>query len=549
MSASDWPYPREPAYGTRGMIVSGHPLASAAGLRVLVDGGSAVDAALTASAVLAVVRPAWCGPGGDGFALIATPERGVVALNGSGAAPRAADPALFPEGRVPRFGARSVAVPGLVDAWALAAADYAARPLADLLAPAIRYARDGFPVDRRLGLAIASVAPDLGQWPSLARLLAPGGALLRPGQLMRQPELGVTLETLAAEGRAALYGGALGQAVATALARRGGLLAADDLAGHATAWQAPLAVRYRGRTVYGQPLVSQGCLLLEMLNVVAGDDLAALGGASGPTSPALIDLLVRARQAVFADAGRYLGDPAAVAVPLDKLLSPAHAAGLRAAIRRDQEHQAPPLATGRSSSPGHSPPDAGDTDCLVVADGEGRVVAWIQSLFNLFGSREVAEGTGLLLNDRLANLAVDPARSNALRPGYKPLHTLNTFIVGEGRQPLLAGATPGGQGQVQTNLQLLVDTLDLGLDVQTAVDAPRWVSGSRLPADRTLYLEPRFGAAVADALRARGHSVAVADTGDDGERFGSATLVALDPASGLLSGGADPRRGALALGW
>jgi len=548
--ATDWPYPREPAYGTRGMVVSGHPLASTAGLRMLADGGSAVDAAIAASGVLAVVRPAWCGPGGDGFALIATPERGVVALNGSGAAPLAADPHLFPEGRVPRFGARSVAVPGLVDAWALAAADYATRPLRDLLAPAVRYAREGFPVDRRLGQAIASLAPELDQWPGLARLLAPGGDLLRPGQVMRQPELAATLETVAAEGRGTLYGGAIGQAVVDSLARRGGLLAADDLARHTTAWQPPLAVRYRGRTVYGQPLVSQGCILLEMLNLVEGFDLAALGRASGPTSPALIDLLVRAKQAAFADAARYLGDPAAVDVPLDRLLSPDHVAAWREQLTREQRNQVPASSTHHSSlTTHHSIADASDTDCLVAADGEGRVVAWIQSLFNLFGSREVAEGTGLLLNDRLANLPVDPSRPNALRPGYKPLHTLNTFIVSDERQPVLAGATPGGQGQVQTNLQLVVDALDLGLDVQAAVDAPRWVSGSRLPADQTLYLEPRFDAATADALRARGHTVAVADAGDDGERFGSATLVAVDPTTGLLSGGADPRRGALALGW
>ena len=212
----------------------------------------------------------------------------------------------------------------------------------------------------------------------------------------------------------------------------------------------------------------------------------------------------------------------------------------------------PPLA--RAAEPARAVPAAplgaggSDTDCLVAADGEGRVVVWIQSLFNLFGAREVAEGTGLLLNDRLANLSVDPSRPNALRPGHKPLHTLNTFLVCEAGRPILAGATPGGQGQVQTNLQLITAVLDFGLDVQAAVDAPRWVSGSRLPTDTTLYLEPRFPAAVAEALRALGHTVAIADQGDDGERFGSATLVGVDHTHGVLSGGADPRRGALALG-
>jgi gamma-glutamyltranspeptidase/glutathione hydrolase len=540
------------------MVVSGHPLASGAGLRVLADGGTAVDAALAASGVLAVVRPAWCGPGGDGFALLYTPERGVVALNGSGAAPLAAAPGLFPEGRVPRFGARSVAVPGLIDAWSLAAADYASRPLEHLLAPAIHYARDGFPVDRRLGQAIAAIAPDLAQWPALARLLAPGGDLVQPGEVLRQPELAATLATVATEGRAAFYGGALGQTVVDALARRGGLLAAADLARHGTAWQAPLATPYGGRVVYGQPLVSLGCILLEMLNIVDGYDLVGLRDAgsraaglgpngaderdepsTGPWAPsaALIDRLVRAKEAAFADAARYLGDPAIVDVPLDRLLSAAHAAAWRARLADPASVVVAALGA-----------DGSDTDCLVTADGDGRVVVWIQSLFNLFGAREVADGTGLLLNDRLANLPVDPTRPNALRPGHKPLHTLNTFMVCEAGRPLLAGATPGGQGQVQTNLQLITAVLDFGLDVQAAVDAPRWVSGSRLPTDRTLYLEPRFPPAVAEALRALGHTVAIADQGDDGERFGSATLVGVDGAGGVLSGGADPRRGALALG-
>jgi gamma-glutamyltranspeptidase/glutathione hydrolase len=533
VSTGRWPYAREPVRGQRGMVVSGHPLATAVGLHTLMDGGNAVDAALAASAVLAVVRPAWCGVGGDGFGLLYLPHEGVIALNGSGAAPLAVGPEVFPEGRVPRFGARAVAVPGLVDAWALASS-YASHSLADLLAPAIAYARQGFPIDRDLGYAIDTVAPELPQWPGLARLLAPDGQLLRPGQVLRQPELAETLELIARQGRAAFYEGPIGQAIVTALARRGGLLTAADLARHTTAWQPPLTTDYRGHTVYEQPLVSQGCILLAMLNILAGFDVRTLGLGSA----ALIDLLVRCKQAAFADAARYLGDPAAVEVPLAWLLSAERAATWRALITARAALPTLPMAAGST-----------DTDCLVTADEDGRMVCWIQSLFNLFGAREVADETGIILNDRLANLSLDPAGPNALRPGYKPLHTLNTFLVCRDGQPVLAGATPGGQGQVQTNLQLLVAVLDFGLDVQAAVDAPRWVSGSRVPGDETLYLEPRFPPALVDELRALGHQVAVVDGKENSERFGSATLIGVDRLHGVYSGGADPRRQAHALGW
>src|SRR5690242_15801295 len=169
---SDFPYARQPVHGAQGMVVSGHPLATAAGLHVLMDGGNAVDAALAASGVLAVVRPAWCSVGGDAFGLVYTPGKGVAAVNGSGAVPLAADPAAFPGERAPRFGPRSIAVPGLPDAWTLAATTYASRPLVDLLAPAVHYARTGFRVYGAFHRALTAVAPGLAEWPSLARLLA-----------------------------------------------------------------------------------------------------------------------------------------------------------------------------------------------------------------------------------------------------------------------------------------------------------------------------------------------------------------------------------------
>ncbi len=533
-------YAREPVRAQRGMVVSGHPLATAAGLHVLMDGGNAVDAALAASAVLAVVRPAWCGIGGDGFGLLYRPDAGVTAINGGGAAPLGVTPAAFPEGHVPLHGARSVAVPGLVDAWALAASTHASRPLGDLLAPAIHYACSGFPVDRALGRAIEQVAPSLGPWPALTNLLVQDGHLLRAGDVMRQPKLADALAVVAAQGRTAFYRGQIALALVETLVNRGGLLTLGDLARHSTAWQPPLSAPYRGHQVYEQPLVSQGFILLQELTILAGFDVRTLGRCS----PELIDLLVRCKQAAFADAARYLptvksrGEATMAADALERLLSPRRAATWQTFIAARGPAAATLLATGGT-----------DTDCLVAADGEGRVVCWIQSLAHPFGSREVCPTTGILFNDRLAGLPLDPEQPHALRGGRVPWHTLNSFIVCREGLPILAGATPGGTGQLQFNLQLIVDVLDFGLDVQAAVDAARWLSGSEAPGDEMLYLEDRFPAGLADDLAALGHTVVISRDSAAADRFGSATLLGIDPATGTLSGGADPRRGAQALGW
>jgi gamma-glutamyltranspeptidase / glutathione hydrolase len=539
MSAAE-AYAREPVRGQRGMVVSGHPLATAAGLHVLMDGGNAVDAAIAASAVLAVVRPAWCGLGGDGFALLYRPASGVVALNGGGAAPLAVTPGAYPDGHVPLHGPRSVTVPGLVGAWELAASTHGSRSLGDLLQLAIQYARNGFVVDPAFSQAIEQIAPRLDHWPSLANLLVQDGHLLRAGDVLRQPSLAETLAVIATQGRQAFYRGTIALALVESLVHRGGLLTLGDFARHSTIWQAPISAPYREYTVYEQPVVSQGFILLQELTILAGFGVRSLGRLT----PELVDLLVRCKQAAFADAARYLpavkgrGDAAAAADTLERLLSPKRAATWQTFIAARGPAAATLLATGGT-----------DTDCLVVADGDGRLICWIQSLANPFGAREVCPTTGIILNDRLAGLPLDPEQPHSLSPGRVPWHTLNNFMVCREGQPVLAGATPGGQGQLQLNLQFVVNAVDFGLDVQAAVDAPRWISGSEVPGDETLYLESHFPAGLADELTALGHTVVNVDGGQADERFGNATLIGLDPTTRVLSGAMDFRRDAHALGW
>jgi gamma-glutamyltranspeptidase/glutathione hydrolase len=422
----------------------------------------------------------------------------------------------------------------------VAAATHGTRPLVDLLPWAIHYAREGFFVDPALARAVAEVAPHLDHWPTLAALLQPEGRLLRTGDVLRQPLLAETLTSIAEEGRNAFYRGSIAVALVETLVGRGGVMTLGDLARHSTSWQSPLSASYRGYTIYEQPLVSQGFILLEELAILAGFDLQALGHRS----PELVDLLVRCKQAAFADAARYLptvkgrGDLGAAAETLERLLSPKRASTWQTFIAARGPAAATLLATSGT-----------DTDCLVVADGDGRLITWIQSLANPFGAREVCPTTGIVLNDRLAGLPLDSEQPHALRSGRPPWHPLNTFVVCQEGQPVLAGATPGGAGQMQVNLQLIVDVLDFGLDIQTAVEAPRWLSGSEAPGDETLYLEEHAPAGLADELGALGHSVVTVREADAGERFGSATLIGLDPTSGTLSGASDPRRGAHALGW
>ncbi|MBV8087455.1 MAG: gamma-glutamyltransferase, partial [Chloroflexi bacterium] len=472
--------------------------------------------------------------------LVYTPEAGVQALNGSGRAP-ARIGELVPEGQsCPRFGPPSVAVPGLPGAWELAAQRFASRPLAQLLEPAISYAADGFAVYPRLAHAIESLlaAPAAsGPSPELGALLAENGR--EAGQTFRQPGLAASLRTLASEGAASFYEGALGARVISALAERGAVLSATDLAGHSCEWAEPLTANYRGLTVAGHPLISFSCLLLQELRILDGFELSGFE----PNDPELIRLLVRCKESAFEDAGE-LGDPEFVPDQSAWTLSDE-----RVAHWRDRVSPSPAAAgEGRVRVPSLLPAGA-DTTSLVVGDAQGNVACLIQSLFNEWGSREVAAGTGILMNDRLANMRADASAPNGLRGGKRPLHTLNTYMVLRDGQPILAGATPGGRGQVQINLQVLVNALDFGLNIQDAVDAPRWVNGAAYkgPGDRTLYLEPEVGAA--EALRGSGEWPIEIVRSDESDMFGNCTVLARDPETGSLQAAADRRRYGAAVGW
>lgn len=511
----------ERAHGRTGAVAAGHALAADAALEVLAAGGNAVDAAIAASAVQCVVEMPWCGVAGDAFALIHLPDGTIRSFNGSGAAPLTIDGVAAGAGvtKVPRFGALSVGVPGLVDAWVQLSERHGTRSLRELLAPAVRIAADGMPLDDRLVEAFSAIDGDATMAP--IRSLAPS-ALTR-GASFRQADLAAVLERVGAQGHSGFYEGPVAAAIADHIRSTGGALDLADLAAHRGTWTVPMQTRYRDTTVFSQPPVSMGVLLLVALRLV--EQAFPQGLPDSLTD--LTDELVRIKHVVFNRALPLLGDPSMCDADPAVLLTDEWIAGHRAVASQ------------------HSTAGGADTTSLAVTDADGMTVSFIHSLFNEFGARELVPGTGLVLNDRLANLRVDAASPNGLRGGRRPMHTLHGYVARTDSGRVTAGATPGGRGQVQTNLQVLLALTDRGYDLAEAVDSPRWVNGlpRRAPDDDTLYVEADFPSDVVAALTDRGHRIEITSSEAD-DHFGACTVVSRDDRG--CSAVADFRRAAAA---
>jgi gamma-glutamyltranspeptidase/glutathione hydrolase len=526
---------RPTTLGRRGVVASPHPLATLAGIQILQEGGNAVDAAVGTNAVLAVIHPHMCGLGGDLFALIYhAKEKTVLALNASGAAPRAATPEAYwaaGHAEMPFRGLSSVTVPGAVDGWAAALTRCGSMGLKDLLRPAVHWAEAGFPVSPELAGTARAERPLLERSVTAAQIYLPGGGVPKAGEVLHQSDLARSLHALAEGGREAFYTGPVAQEIVRFSQANGGLLTSEDLAASHAEWVRPLAVEYRGLHVFQCPPNSQGIATLMALQILAGFDL---GDASEADR---IHLMVEAKKLAFSDRDRYVTDPRIVAVPTERLLDPAYSGTRRTRISR--ERAAEHVSAGELR---------GDTICLCTADGYGNWVAWIQSLYSSFGSGVVAGKTGILLQNRGAYFSLDPAHVNCLAPGKRTLHTLTPLLALREKEPVLAAGTRGADGQPQTLLTILTGVADLGLMIQEALDAPRWVHGRRVRGDdpRTLRIESRFPPEVASGLTAKGHRVEVTTPFDF--NMGFAQAVMRHPETGCLVGAADPRGDCLALG-
>jgi gamma-glutamyltranspeptidase/glutathione hydrolase len=512
-----------------GAVASGHHLATAAGIAALREGGSAVDAAIAAAAVCAVVKPAATSIGGDVFALVYDARRReVLAYNGSGAAPRAVDVEAMRASGYPVKSATISTVPGCVGAWADLIAAHGRLGLERALAPAIAYAEDGFPVSALLSGAIAEHAAELSADPECARTYMPRGRSPAAGEILQQPELAASLREVAREGADAFYRGALGERFVEAMRTVGGLIGRDDLEAHRTDTPEPIAIEHRGLLVHGQPPVSQGHVLLEELAIAGGLDLVRMGWASAE----LVHTMVEIKKLAFADRDAFAGDPRAVDFDPRRLFDPEFVGARRRAIRGSASDH---VDAGELAVPAH-------TTYLAVADRDGNAVSLIESVFSGFGAKTMVPGTGILLNDRLRGFSLEERSPNALAPGKRPLHTLNTVIALEGSTPRLVFGTPGRHAQVQTNFQLAAALIDFGMDVQEAIEAPRWFHER----GRTLKVEARFPEDVRRALAGKGHEIELIDDWDD--VTGGAQAIAIGE-NGVFSAGADPRREGVAAGY
>ena len=509
-----------------GIVASGHHLATAAGLAALRDGGTAVDAAIAAAAVCAVVLPHRCAIGGDVFALVYDARtQAVTAYNGSGAAPASVDGAAFANGYADH-GARLATVPGAVAAWGDLLDDHGKLGIDRALAPAIAYAAEGFPVSDVLSEAIGEEGARLAADPLTAGTYSPLGRRPRPGEMLQQPDLAASLRAIAAGGAEAFYRGALAERIASGIASLGGWVGGDDLGAHRTDRRDPIETPYRGLRVVGQPPVSQGHVLLEELAIAEGLDLRSLGWGTADQ----IHTMVEIKKLAFADRDAMAGDPELVRFAAEDLFSERHAAQRRRAIGAKAADRVEAAAL------------PADTTYLAVVDRHGNAVSLIESVFSAFGAATIVPGTGILLNNRLSGFSLDPRSPNALAPGKRPVHTLNTVIVLDGHSPRLVFGTPGRQAQVQTNFQLAVALIDHGMDVQEAIEAPRWYHD----AGRALQLEARFPEQVRRGLAAKGHELEI--LAEWAEITGGAQAIAID-ANGVFSGGADPRREGYAAGY
>ena len=523
-----------------GMVASPHYMASQAGVDVLKKGGTAVDAAIATNSVLNVVYPHMCGIGGDAFWLIYdAAKKDLAFLNASGRSPYAASIDAYKKAGVdsmPVRGLLAVTVPGAVDGWFEAHQRYGKLPIPRILETAIGYARKGYPISHILSFKIHEAAGELSRFPTSQSLYLPGGKAPRPGDLLTNPGLAGSLEKISREGRDAFYQGEIGREIVRFCRENGGLLTEKDFQEHQSTWGKPVSTQYRGYTVYETAPNSQGLAALLILNLLEGYDLASMGYQSLDH----LHYMIEAKKIAFADRNRYISDPEKVRIPVDQLLAKDYAAQRRSLIRKDQALEPQAVSPGIFGR---------DTIYLCTVDEAGNAVSLIQSLYYSFGSAVVAGNTGIVLQNRGAYFSLNPDHVNRLEPHKRTFHTLMASMTFREGKPFLVFGTSGADGQPQTHIQVMTAAFDFGMDIQAAIDAPRWVSGRYLlhQPEGLLLVEKRFPPAVIEDLKKRGHQVQVVDGID--QSMGSAHGIMIHPENGLRMGGSDPRCDGAAVGY
>jgi len=518
-----------------GMVATSQPLASQVGLEVLKRGGNAVDAAIAMAAVLNVTEPMMTGVGGDMFAIVYWAKtKELKGLNASGRAPHALSLDYFAKNnikRMPEFGMTSITVPGAVDGWTTLRDKYGTMKLADLLAPAIGYAENGFPVMEKAAEDWNAEVQKLKRTPAAASNYLIDGRAPRPGEIFRQPNLARTLRTIADGGRDAFYKGPIAKAIVDYMKDNGGFITMEDLAATKADWVEPISTNYRGYQVYELPPNGQGITALIALNILEGFDLGAM--RSQPAQ--YYHTMIEAMKLAFADRNRYIADPTFSKVPVSELLSKDYAAKRRALIDPRKALDNPPPGDINLGS---------DTTYFTVVDKDGNAVSFINSLFDAFGSGVVAGDTGIVFQNRGSAFSLDPKHPNAIAPGKRPFHTLIPAMVMKDNQLFISFGVMGGAIQAQGHVQVLVNLIDLKMGLQEAIDAPRY----RFTSGRSVLLEDELGSSVIEQLLSMGH-VRGKPPGVLRSSMGGGQAIMIDPVSKTLMGASDQRKDGMALGY
>ena len=525
---------RSNVMASNGMVATSQPLAAMAGLRALTAGGSAVDAAVAAAAVLNVVEPFSTGVGGDVFALVwNASERKVYALNASGRSPAASDAAALRAAGydgIPDDSPYAVTVPGAVSGWQALLDKFGNMPISEALRPAIDYAENGYPVSEIIALQWQGAEQRLKKRPSGDELLLNGRAP-RAGEVIKMPTLASTLRAIAEGGADAFYKSEIAKRIAAFVQEQGGWLTADDMDQHTPTWERPISTDYRGATVWQCPPNNQGVNVLLALNIAEGFDI----GAMGAQSPDRHHHLIECARLALTDGMHHITDPAHMNIDPAALISKRYAHKRRALIRQERAIDTIPV--------GLKPPD-GDTVYITCVDGAGNACSLINSVFSDFGTGLVVPKTGIALHSRGASFSLDPTHPNALAPRKRPFHTLIPGIATRNGELWLSYGVMGTVQQAQGQLQVLSNMIDFDMTPQDALNAPRF---SYRPLEGEIGLEPRISAATANELRARGHKIVVRDSHP--LYFGGGQIIARDANGGALIGGSEPRNDGCAIGW
>lgn len=528
---------RSMALARHGMVCTSQTLASAAGMQILREGGNAIDAAVAAAAVLGVVEPFSTGIGGDCFALVwIADEQQLHGINGSGRAPEQLTLDLLSSrglGSVPMHGMLPVTVPGAIDAWDALLRRFGTMSLSTVLGPAIDYAHEGFPVSEIIAYQWDLIVQfGLLQHADAIRTFTLEGRAPRLGETFRLPNLARSLESIARNGVDEFYRGDLADRIAAFSAANDGVLTVADLDAHRSTWVEPISTDYRGHRLFEIPPNGQGLAALIALNLLETFDVAA----HPLTSPENLHLRIEAMKLAFADRNRFVADPEYADVPIAALLDKDYARRRAAAI---DPRRANPDPHAGEPSPGT------DTVYLTTADAAGNVVSFINSLFMPFGSCMVAGNTGIMLQNRGYGFVTDPAHPNCVAPRKRPLHTIIPAMLFRDAKPLVSFGVMGGHIQAQGHLQVVSNLVDYGLNIQEALDAPRFhYLGGNLTA-----LEPEYPDSSIPALRALGHDAQGEEAAALSGGFGGGQGIQIDPATGSLWGGSDRRKDGCAIGW